>query len=158
MVEADPNLVLQSYSICAMIFFINHFWTIQYTSDRSKHLPEDYAMLGDGKTNGTPDKYSKELRKRKDRILQNSIENLSMHVALITGAVFVTVFKGQGGLYTPLSVLIWVVAGLRTMYNVFYVFGMNHPLPFRSLAWGFSWFANVGILIISIMAAFADSS
>merc|ERR1719476_1215579 len=140
----------QVYAICMPINFLLYTKSVFNAVNPHDHLSEDEVILKDSVADYG--QKSQDAKKRHNRILTNQVENIPAHTAFLAVAYMVNI---GSGLANALGYVVMAYTALRTTWFITYSYGINSPVPVRSLSFVLSLLCMLISFILSGVTAFS---
>jgi hypothetical protein len=140
--------------------FIMHQIPIYLSADNSKHPPEDTFIKEDDRKplveGSSGHRWAAIARNNSENLWQGVIVMIVANMAVYRGTspTFNVNKKDNAGMYTFLTVLIYIFILCRFGHNACYKFGINGPVPFRSI---FYFIGNLAVWAAAILILVACS-
>jgi len=144
----------------AFMWFKIFIQNVVGTGEGRKVTPEDAGVPGTAEQpEVTEDQPAVEFTKkmRLYNINNNDKENVPYTLFLFWGTYVIATNDVSGDSWACLDVLficalIWTL--MRFFHTMFYLFGIQKPLPFRSASWAIGQFAALAVAVTMVIAAF----
>ena len=125
----EINHMYQAYALCTFIFALLHLTLIGISANPKNH-PEEDSILNLPEVTDPPDSI-----KRKERMFQNHLENVPIHLCILWGAFIIQIGSltdtnyGQDEV-RALTAIVILYTVTRVFYTIFYKFEIQ---PARSI-------------------------
>ena len=146
--NTEWELMFKMYTVCTLFMLLKYTFSVMYAVNWENRPQEDKDAFG-AEIIAVPTNV-----KRREKLVQNNLENIPMNLMIFWSALVVQCFSnatGHGDLETTLlTYLILIYTICRFVYSICYIYGLQ---PFRTLFFTLGLASVISVACIAVRSA-----